>query len=74
MNIQVSFEFKNRKATPIIRGIVIAAEHEALILEVREIGLSFYNSLIPFGWLNRHTGKLNITVPKRRRANAKRMC
>ena len=38
-NAQVSFEFKNRKATPIIRGIVIASEHEALILEVREIDL-----------------------------------
>lgn len=40
INMQVSFEFKNRKAMPIIRGIVIASEHEALILEVREIDIS----------------------------------
>ena len=45
----MSFEFKNRKATPIIRGIVIASEHEALILEVREIDLSYYDSLTPIG-------------------------
>jgi len=32
--IQVSFEFKSRKAMPVIRGIVVAYEHEALILEV----------------------------------------
>ena len=49
--MQVSFEFKNRKATPIIRGIVIASEHEALILEVCELNLSCYNSLTPIGVL-----------------------
>ena len=37
--MQVSFEFKNRKAMPVIRGIVIASEHEALILEVRDRNL-----------------------------------
>jgi hypothetical protein len=41
MNMQVSFEFRNRKATPLICGIVIASEHETLILEVREINPSF---------------------------------
>lgn len=34
MNTQVSFEFKNRKAMPVMRGIVVASEHETLILEV----------------------------------------
>ena len=47
INMQVSFEFKNRKAMPVIRGIVIAAEHEALVLEVRKINTSCYNSLTP---------------------------
>lgn len=32
--MQVSFEFKSRKAMPVIRGVVIASEHEALVLEV----------------------------------------
>jgi len=74
-NVQVSFEFKNRKAMPIIRGIVIATEHEALILEVREIDHSYHNPLTPIGvcWLNRLTGKQNIIEPKRRRANAGQM-
>lgn len=40
VNVQVSFEFKNRKAMPVLSGIVIASEHEALILEVREIDVS----------------------------------
>lgn len=47
--MQVSFEFKNRKAMPVIHGIVIASEHEALILEVREIDPLWYNSLTPIG-------------------------
>ena len=33
---QVSFEFKNRKAMPVIQGVVTAVEYEALILEVRD--------------------------------------
>ena len=47
VNVQVSFEFKNRKAMPVLSGIVVASEHEALILEVCEIGVSYYNSLTP---------------------------
>jgi len=60
---------------PIIRGIVIAVEYEALILEVREIDHTCHNSLTPIGvcWLNRLTGKQNIIEPKRRRANARQM-
>lgn len=48
--MQVSFEFKNRKATPVIRGIVIASEHETLILEVRKSpSHSSHSSLIRIG-------------------------
>lgn len=33
--IQTGFEFKKRKAYPVVEGIVIAAENEAVLLEVR---------------------------------------
>ena len=32
---QTGFEFKKRRALPVIEGIVVAAEHEATIREVR---------------------------------------
>lgn len=32
--IQTGFEFKNRRAFPVINGIVVAAENESTLLEV----------------------------------------
>jgi len=32
--VQIGFEFKKRRALPIIEGVVVAAENEAVLLEV----------------------------------------
>jgi Rad4 beta-hairpin domain 3 len=34
MVVQTGFEFKKRRAFPIIEGVVVAAENEAVLLEV----------------------------------------
>ena len=38
--VQTGFEFKKRRAFPIIEGVVVAAANEAIILEVMIISLS----------------------------------
>ena len=71
--LQTGFEFKKRRAFPVITGIVIAAENEEALLEVRTACLQFSRSC-PFtdvstrDW-RRRTGKQS-TMPKRNGARS----
>jgi xeroderma pigmentosum group C-complementing protein len=58
---QTGFEFKKRRALPVIEGVVVAAEHEAVLLEV-----SREAPCIPTMTKHeyRRTGRLNETLRK----------
>ena len=68
--LKTGFEFKKRRAFPILEGVVVAQENEAMLLEVRLTFLPFsfvcFNKTTP----NRHIGKRRKKRREKPRSNA----